>query len=137
MWIHIVIFVVIAGIVLGWKTGWLQLDGLADRESVRLFLLVAVCGNLLGTALTLTGGGREVYTEGYRLEKENSGAYTEEFQVSVDGEDPEKVQVQVPEKDLDRIADEVVRLGCNAAGELPSIPAIKRDGLMTILRMAF
>lgn len=99
MWIHIVIFVVIAGIVLGWKTGWLQLDGLADRESVRLFLLVAVCGNLLGTALTLTGGGREVYTEGYRLEKENSGAYTEEFQVSVDGEDPEKVQVQVPEKE--------------------------------------
>lgn len=46
-------------------------------------------------------------------------------------------QVQIPEKDLDKIAEEVVRLGCNAAGELPSIPAIKRDGLMAILRMAF
>ena len=43
MWVHIAIFAVIAGIGLSRKAGWLHLDGLADSESVRLFLLVAVC----------------------------------------------------------------------------------------------
>ena len=99
MWVHIVIFVVIAGIGAGWKAGWFRLDGLADRESVRLFLIVAVCGNFLGMALTLTSGGREVYTDGYRLRKETTGAYTEEFEVSVDGGDAEKFQIQIPEKE--------------------------------------
>lgn len=99
MWIHIAVFVIIAGIVLGWKAGWLRLDGLADRESIRLFLLVAVCGNLLGMMLTVTSGGTEIYTDGHRLKKETTGAYTEEFQVSVDGEDSGKFQVQVPEKE--------------------------------------
>ena len=70
MWVHIAIFAVIAGIGLSWKAGWLHLDGLADSESVRLFLLVAVCGNLLGMLLTLTSGGSQVYTNGHRLEKE-------------------------------------------------------------------
>lgn len=98
MWVHIAIFAVIAGIGLSWKAGWLHLDGLADSESVRLFLLVAVCGNLLGMLLTLTSGGSQVYTNGHRLEKEITGAYTEEFEVSVDGEDSEKFQIQVPEK---------------------------------------
>lgn len=99
MWVHIAIFAVIAGIGLSWKAGWLHLDGLADSESVRLFLLVAVCGNLLGMLLTLTSGGSQVYTNGHRLEKEITGAYTEEFEVSVDGEDSEKFQIQVPEKE--------------------------------------
>ena len=99
MWVHIAIFAVIAGIGLSRKAGWLHLDGLADSESVRLFLLVAVCGNLLGMLLTLTSGGSQVYTNGHRLEKEITGAYTEEFEVSVDGEDSEKFQIQVPEKE--------------------------------------
>ena len=99
MWVHLVIFILVAGIVLTWKAGWIHLDRLADKDSVRLFLIVAVCGNLLGMVLTVTSGGREVYTNGHRLEKDTSGAYTEEFQVSVDGEDPEKVQVQIPEKE--------------------------------------
>lgn len=99
MWVHIAVFAVIAGIGLSFKAGWLHLDGLADRESVRLFLLVAVCGNLLGMLLTLTGGGGEVYMNGHRLEKETTGAYTEKFELSVDGEDPEEFQVQVPEKE--------------------------------------
>lgn len=41
----------------------------------------------------------EVYTNGYRLEKESTGAYTQEFQVAVNGEDTEKVEIQVPEKE--------------------------------------
>ena len=77
MWVHLVIFIVAAGSAFAWKAGWLKLDGLADRESVRWFLIVAVCGNLVGMLLTLTSGSSEVYTNGYRLEKESTGAYTQ------------------------------------------------------------
>ena len=52
-----------------------------------------------GMALTMTSGVREIYTDGYRLEKETTGAYTEEFEVSVDGQDAEKIDVQIPEKE--------------------------------------
>lgn len=41
MWVHLVIFIVAAGSAFAWKAGWLKLDGLADRESVRWFLIVA------------------------------------------------------------------------------------------------
>ena len=99
MWIHLVIFIVTAGVAAAWKAGWLKLDGLADRNSVRLFFLVAVCGNLLGMLLTLTGGSGEVYTQGHRLQKETTGAYTEEFEVTVDGKESEKLEIQVPEKE--------------------------------------
>lgn len=99
MWVHLVIFIVAAGSAFAWKAGWLKLDGLADRESVRWFLIVAVCGNLVGMLLTLTSGSSEVYTNGYCLEKEPTGAYTQEFQVAVNGEDTEKVEIQVPEKE--------------------------------------
>ena len=99
MWVHVVIFMATAGIGIAWKAGWLRLDGFADRESIRLFLIVAVCGNCLGMALTMTSGVREIYTDGYRLEKETTGAYTEEFEVSVDGQDAEKIDVQIPEKE--------------------------------------
>ena len=45
--------------------------------------------------------------------------------------------VNVPKEDLDKIADEVIAHGCGADGNLPSIPKIGRDGLMTILNMAY
>lgn len=45
--------------------------------------------------------------------------------------------VNVPKEDLDKIADEVIAHGCDAEGNLPSIPKIGRDGLMTILNMAY
>ena len=45
--------------------------------------------------------------------------------------------VNVPKEDLDKIADEVIARGCDADGNLPSIPKIGRDGLMTILNMAY
>ena len=84
MWVHIILFVLTFGIVLVWKAGWIRLDGIADRQSMRLFLLVAVCGNLLGMALTMTDGKDVVYQEGHRMEKNPDGAYTEELEVSVD-----------------------------------------------------
>ncbi len=45
--------------------------------------------------------------------------------------------VNVPKEDLDKIADEVIAHGCDADGNLQSIPKIGRDGLMTILNMAY
>ena len=45
--------------------------------------------------------------------------------------------VNVPKEDLDKIADDVIAHGCDADGNLPSIPKIGRDGLMTILNMAY
>ncbi len=45
--------------------------------------------------------------------------------------------VNVPKEDLDKITDEVIAHGCDADGNLPSIPKIGRDGLMTILNMAY
>ena len=99
MWIHIVIFIMAFGVVLVWKAGWIRLEGLADKKSMQLFFLVAVCGNILGMMLTLTQGMTEVYPEHPRIKKETSGAYTEEFQLSVDGEEPETLQVQIPEKE--------------------------------------
>ena len=45
--------------------------------------------------------------------------------------------VNFPKEDLDKIADEVIAHGCDADGNLPSIPKIGRDGLMTILNMAY
>ncbi len=54
MWVHVVIFMATAGIGIAWKAGWLRLDGFADRESFRLFLMVAVCVKCLVLALTMT-----------------------------------------------------------------------------------
>ena len=101
MWVHLIIFAAAFGTVLVWKAGWLRLDGIADKESVRLFLLVAICGNILGMVLTLTSGSSEVYEKGHRIEKSVDGAYTEELQVSVDGGEPQKFDVQIPEKETE------------------------------------
>ena len=98
MWVHLIIFVAAFGTVLVWKAGWLRLDGIADKESIRLFLIVALLGNMLGMALTLTNGSSELYQKGHRIEKSEDGAYTEELQVSVNGAEPEKFNVQIPEK---------------------------------------
>ena len=45
--------------------------------------------------------------------------------------------LNVPKEDLEKIADEVITHGCDADGNLPSIPKIGRDGLMKILNMAY
>lgn len=45
-------------------------------------------------------------------------------------------EVGIPESEFDAIADDIVRLGCDANGNLPSIPPIGRDGIMEILKLA-
>lgn len=69
------------------------------------FAVVAIAGNLLGMILTLQNGG-QVYPQGYRLEKEDTGSYEKEFMVSVDGEEPVSMYIQVPEKELEEQEEE-------------------------------
>lgn len=101
MWVHIVIFMLTAGFMLFHKTGWIRLEALGDKNVIRLFLAVAVCGNFLGMAFTLAGSGEPVYTEGYKLPKETAGMYEEEFKVSVSGEKEKQITIQIPEKETE------------------------------------
>ena len=100
MWVHIVIFVIILAASIGWRRGWIPKEGIGGKEGVKLFLLVAASGNLLGLFLSAGSGNGKVYTQGYRLEKEEPGAYEKEFLVAVDGEEAESLYVQIPEKEL-------------------------------------
>ena len=101
MWIHIVMFVLAFGFVLLHKIGWIRLEVFGGKNSIRLFLAVAVCGNLLGMAVTLAGNGEKTDPRGLRLEKESSGMYEAEFRVSVDGEAEESVRIQIPGKETE------------------------------------
>ena len=100
MWVHVVIFVMILCALTGWKKGWIPSSGIGGKDGIRLFAVVAIAGNLLGMILTLQNGG-QVYPQGYRLEKEDTGSYEKEFMVSVDGEDKGTMYIQVPEKELE------------------------------------
>ncbi len=61
--------------------------------------MVAFCGNLLGAVLTFQNGKDKIYSDGYRMKKEETGAYEERFLVSVDGEEAGNLYVQIPEKE--------------------------------------
>ena len=94
MWIHIGLFVVIMMLALAWKTGWLRLDSLDDERGRKLFLLIALGGNLLGMVLTMTG--QKAMPE-IRIEKEN--VFSEQhFQVTVGEEESGEVALQVPQR---------------------------------------
>ena len=80
-------------------------SGIGGKDGIRLFAVVAIAGNLLGMILTLQNGG-QVYPQGYRLEKEDTGSYEKEFMVSVDGEEPVSMYIQVPEKELEEQEEE-------------------------------
>ena len=101
MWIHIVVFVITFVALAGWKAGWIPSEGIGGKEGIKLFATVALAGNLLGLILTAGSGNGQVYTNGYRLEKEETGSYEEKFMVSVDGEEAGSLYVQIPEKELE------------------------------------
>ena len=106
MWVHIVIFIILLCALAGWEKGWIPSSGIGGKEGIRLFMVVAISGNLLGMILT-AGNGRQVYPQGYRLEKEDTGSYEKEFMVSVDGEEPVSMYIQVPEKELEEKIDKI------------------------------
>mgnify|MGYP000028951901 FL=1 len=85
MWVHIVNFIILLFALAGMEKGWIPSSGIGGKEGIRLFMVVAISGNLLGMILT-AGNGRQVYPQGYRLEKEDTGSYEKEFMVSVDGD---------------------------------------------------
>ena len=47
-----------------------------------------------------------MYSSGYRMEKEETGAYEEKFIVSVDGKESGSLYVQVPEKETEDTGEE-------------------------------
>lgn len=105
MWVHIVIFMVILGAFLAGKLG--RLPPWADNaEGQKLFVLVALAGNIIGMLLTFQSGGGTVYSSGYRMEKEETGVYEEKFMVSVDGKEAGTLYVQIPEKETEESGEE-------------------------------
>lgn len=106
MWVHIVIFLIIFGLVVLWKVGWIPKTGFVDREGKKLFVLVVLTGNILGMILTLQNGLPVVYRDGHKLIKEENGSYEEEFLISVEGEEARTFYVQVPGKET--VQDDVL-----------------------------
>ena len=105
MWIHILIFMVILGVFLAGKMGRLPPEA-GNPEEKKLFIRIALTGNIIGMLLTFQSGGDKVYSSGYRMEKEETGAYEEKFKVSVDGEEAGSLYVQVPEKETEGSEEE-------------------------------
>lgn len=105
MWIHILIFMVILGVFLAGKMGRLPPEA-GNPEEKKLFIWIALTGNIIGMLLTFQSGGDKVYSSGYRMEKEETGAYEEKFKVSVDGEEAGSLYVQVPEKETEGSEEE-------------------------------
>ena len=106
MWVHVVVFVVIVGALAGWKKGWIPSDGIGGKKGIQLFAAVAIAGNIIGMLLTAGSGNGQVYSQGYRLEKEDTGSYEKEFLVSVDGKEAESVYVQIPEKEQEEVIEQ-------------------------------
>ena len=70
MWVHVVIFVMILCALTGWKKGWIPSSGIGGREWNQTF---CGSGNIRKSAWYdpyVAGNGRQVYPQGYRLEKE-------------------------------------------------------------------
>mgnify|MGYP000155192076 CR=1 FL=1 len=81
-------------------------SGSRNPEEKKLFIWIALTGNIIGMLLTFQSGGDKVYSSGYRMEKEETGAYEEKFKVSVDGEEAGSLYVQVPEKETEGSEEE-------------------------------
>ena len=98
MWVHIVIFTAVFGLVLFSKAGWIHWELLTDKKGVRLFLAVAVGCNLLGMIMTWKGG-ENVYSNGLRIPRDAAGIYEQEYTISVDGERKGTLNIQIPQKE--------------------------------------
>lgn len=107
MWVHIVIFALAAGTVLLSRAEWIYLEPLKDKKGLRLFLTVAVCMNLVGTALTIKENSGNIQQGDCRLPREENSSYQEEYLVAEEGEEEkESLIVQVPEKETGEEAPE-------------------------------
>ena len=98
MGVHILLLILILGSWIAWKLHLFSWNIFEDRKSRRIFLTVALAGNLVGCLLTIAGDGKS-YPNGYRLEKTEDGGYEKKFLISADGEALGSIYVQVPEKE--------------------------------------
>ena len=101
MWLHIVIFVILLLLTVCSTLGWIHVENIGTVKGRKMFLVVALVGNITGGLLTWTKGGGQVFEDGYELKKEEN-AYEEKFMVSVEGEETGSVYVQIPEKELEK-----------------------------------
>ena len=101
MWLHIVIFVILLLLIVCSTLGWIHVENIGTVKGRKMFLVVALAGNITGGLLTWTKGGGQVFEDGYELKKEEN-AYEEKFMVSVEGEETGSVYVQIPEKELEK-----------------------------------
>ena len=101
MWLHIVIFVILLLLTVCSTLGWIHVENIGTVKGRKMFLVVALAGNITGGLLTWTKGGGQVFEDGYELKKEEN-AYEEKFMVSVEGEKTGSVYVQIPEKELEK-----------------------------------
>lgn len=108
MEVHIILLAVVLGMMIAWKTGLLHMEVMEDKKGRRLFLTVALAGNLLGLLVTLTGDGGTVYSNGYRMERTLDGDYEEKFLVSIDGKQTGSMYVEIPEKESEEAAEEEI-----------------------------
>lgn len=102
MWIHIVIFGVILITIVLWKFGLLPEVKYIDRKSKKLFVTVALAGNVLGMIVTMESGIPVVFENGHKLAKEEAGSYEQEFTVTMEGREPRTFYVQVPSKETEQ-----------------------------------
>lgn len=80
MWIHILDIYGVLGVFLAGKGAVASGSRKSGRK--KLFIRIALTGNIIGMLLTFQSGGDKVYSSGYRMEKEETGAYEEKFKVT-------------------------------------------------------
>ena len=104
MWIHVVIFLLLLGVVVLWKLDWIPREELADQKSRKLFVLLVLVGNLLGLSLTYQDLDRSLGPEA-KLPRKGSN-YEEELVLTIEGEEPIVMPVKVPMREEEETEEE-------------------------------
>ena len=100
MTLHLFICILVGGLILGFRFGFLPGKEYFDEKTRRLFVLVALAGNMLGFLVTLQSADTSL-PEDFRMTREED-AYDEIFMLSVDGAEPVRVTVDVPQLDQEK-----------------------------------
>ncbi len=94
MWLHITLFLLLAGIWAGWKTGWLPFSDISDKKGKQMFFMIGAAGNILGLILTLQAMDVSL-GEDFRMPR-TEDPYSEEFMLSIGQDKASRVTVEIP-----------------------------------------
>ena len=98
MWLHIVIFVILLLLTVCSTLGWIHVENIGTAKGRKMFLVVALAGNITGGLLTWTKGGGQVFEDGYELKKEEN-AYEEKFtEKNAPAEEAPEIEKPKPQK---------------------------------------